>query len=197
LLISSISVISNSKKCVSMDVKFEGDLVYAVGFTIGELGASEYYRMQAEKAKDKKAIGGTVPRVDGKKALESYNAISNAIEKELVASIQPVGLGGLGVAMAKKCIAGRLGAKIDLKKVPGVGFGRTDSLLFSESQSRFLVTIAPENKEKFEAEMNGTRFAEIGIITGDKLEVTGLNEKHFSLSVSELEEAYKKTLRDY
>ncbi len=197
LLISSISVISNSKKCVSMDAKVEGDLVYAIGFTTGELGASEYYRMQAEKAKDKKAIGGRVPRVNGKKALASYNALSKAIEKGLVASAHPIGLGGLGIAIAKKCIAGCIGAKIDLKKVPAVGLNRTDSLLFSESQSRFLVTIAPENKAKFEAEMNGTRFAEIGIVTGDKLEVTGINGKNFFLSVSELEEAYKKTLRDY
>jgi len=45
--------------------------------------------------------------------------------------------------------------------------------------------------------MMGTRFAEIGFITGDKLEVSGINGKNFSLSVSELEEAYKKTLRDY
>ncbi len=197
LLISSISVIEDSRKCVSMDAKMEGDLVYAIGFTTGELGASEYYRMQAEKANDKKAIGGTVPRVDGKNALQSYNAISNAIEKGLIASIQPVGLGGLGIAIAKKCIAGWLGAKIDLKKVPEVGFDRTDSILFSESQSRFLVTIASENKAKFEEELKGTRFAEIGIITGNKLEVSGINGKHFSLSVSELEEAYKKTLRDY
>ena len=87
--------------------------------------------------------------------------------------------------MAKKCIAGFLGAKIDLSKVPGVGLGRTDSLLFSESQSRFLVTIAPENKEKFEAEMKGTRFAEIGIITGNKFEVAGINEKNFSFGVGD------------
>ncbi len=198
LLISSIAVISDSRKCVSMDAKIEGDLVYAVGFTTGELGASEYYRMQAKKANDKNATGGTVPTVDGKKALASYNALSKAIEKGLVASVQAVSLGGLGIAIAKKCIAGRIGAKIDLKKVLSVGINRNDSILFSESQSRLLVTVASENKSGFESAMNGIRFSKIGIVSGTKLEITGIAGKQkISLPVSELEEAYKKTLRDY
>ena len=70
--------------------------------------------------------------------------------------------------------------------------------MFSESQSRLLVTVAPENKSCFEAAVKGTRFAEIGIVSGNKLEVTGINGKQqISLPISELEEAYKKTLRDY
>ncbi len=198
LLSSSLAVINDSRKCVSMDAKIEGDLVYVLGLTKGELGASEYYRMQAEKLGDKQAIDGAVPTVNAETAAKLYNALSNAVEEELIASVQPVGLGGLGVAVAKKCIAGMLGARIDLAKVPALGIERNDSLLFSESQSRFVVTIAPRNKAAFEEAMNGCQFAPVGAITGKKLEVRGLQgETIIDAPLPELEEAYKKTLRDY
>jgi len=197
LLISSLGIVQDIKKCVSMDAKLEKDLIYVLGQTKSELGASEYYRMQAE-GKDKKAILGQVPKVDSKKAKQLYNALSAAIDKGLVASCQAVGLGGLAVAIAKKCIAGRLGAKIDLQKVPSQGIERNDSLLFSESQSRLVVTIAQENKKAFEQAMEGSDFAEVGVITGDKLLITGLNGKEVvSCTLADLEESYKKTLRDY
>ena len=153
--------------------------------------------MQAE-GRDKSAILGKVPKVDAENAKSLYTALSNAIEKGLVASCQPVGLGGLGIALAKKCIAGQLGASIDLSKAPMEHVDRNDSMLFSESQTRLVATIAPENKEAFEEAMKGTGFAEIGVIAGDKLEIKGLDGKEIvSCSLPDLEEAYKKTLRDY
>ncbi|MFA4856076.1 MAG: AIR synthase-related protein [archaeon] len=197
LLVSSLAVVDNVTNCVSMDAKAEGDLMYVLGSTMCELGASEYYRMKAGKS-GKSAILGQVPNVDAAKAFGLYNALSAAIENGLVASAQPVGLGGLGVAIAKKCIAGRLGAKIELAKVPCVGIDSDDSLLFSESQSRFVVTVAPENKIAFERAMEGNRFACVGTIGGGRIEVQGLKGNTVvSLSISEAEEAYKKTLRGY
>jgi len=197
LLISSLSVVNDVRKCVSMDPKIEHDLVYVLGTTKNELGASEYYRMQAE-GKDKRAILGDVPKVDAKKAKNLYAKVSEAIEKGLIASIQPVGLGGLGTAIAKKCIAGMLGMKIDLAKAPAVGVKRNDSMLFSESQSRFVVTLASENKAKFEEVMKGSSFANLGAVEGDKLTISGLKGKEIvACTLPNLEEAYKKTLRDY
>jgi len=197
LLISSLATIEDSSKCVSMDAKIEGDLVYVLGLTKGELGASEYYRMNAEKT-SKNEILGAVPQVDLAKALKLYKSFSNAIGNKLIASVQPVGLGGLSVAIAKTCIAGMLGAKIDLKKVPHVGLDRNDTMLFSESQSRFVVTIAPDNKGAFEKALEDSEFAEVGVISGNNLEMTGLKGNNVVRnSLADLEEAYKKTLRDY
>ena len=197
LLISSLSVVGDVRKCVSMDAKIENDLVYVLGITKNELGASEYYRMQAE-GKDKKAILGSVPKVDAEKAKKLYNSLSNAIENGLVASAQPVALGGLFVALAKKGIAGMLGLEIDLRKVPIEGLDRNDNVLFSETQSRFVVTIAPENKEAFEKSLEGSEFSEIGVVKGTSLKIMGINgENVVDLALPEMEEAYKKTLRDY
>ncbi|MDP6671304.1 MAG: AIR synthase-related protein, partial [archaeon] len=143
LLISSFGIVGDINKAVSMDVKFAGDLVYVLGTTKNELGASEYFA-------SKNFVGNSVPKVDAGKAIKLYKALAKAIDLELLSSVQPVGLGGLGVAIAKKCIAGGLGAKIDLSKVPVEAVERNDFLLFSESQSRFVVTVASENKEEFE-----------------------------------------------
>jgi len=88
--------------------------------------------------------------------------------------------------------------KLELAKVPTEEIERNDSLLFSESQSRFVATINPKNKEAFEAALKGNSFAEIGTVEGNALELTGLEGKlAVNCSLADLEEFYKKTLRDY
>ncbi len=197
LLISSLGIVQDAEKCVSMDAKLPKDLVYVLGETKKELGASEYHRMQAKPGEKNKVLGN-VPKVDAEKAKALYNALAGAIEKGLVASVQPVGLGGLGVSLAKTCIAGLLGAKIDLAKAPAKEIERNDHLLFSESQSRFIATVAPKNKNAFEEALKGCVFAQVGLVAGNKLDVKGLGGNQIVLCpVPELEEAYKKTLRGY
>jgi len=191
LLISSLGVMENAENAVSIDAKIPGDLVYVLGETKNELGASEYFA-------SKGAIGNSVPKVDAEKATRLYKALSNAIDAGLAASACPVGLGGLGVALAKKCIAGRLGAKIDLAKVPATGVEREDFLLFSESQSRLVVTVAREKKGAFEKALEGNSFALVGELQEGDLEILGLKgERVIDAAIPDLEESYKKTLRGY
>ncbi len=191
LLISSFGVVENVANSVSMDAKIAGDLVYVLGETKNELGSSEYFA-------SKGFVGNSVPEVDAAKAAKLYLALSNAIESGLVASAQSVGLGGLVIAIAKKCIAGGLGAKVDLKFVPSKGVERNDFLLFSESQSRLVVTVSKENAKAFEKAMEGNSFAKVGELTEGNLELTGLGgEKIIDASIAGLDESYKKTLRDY
>ena len=54
LLISTIWVMKDARKAVSIDPKFEGDLVYVLGFTHNELGGSEYFAMKGEQERGKK-----------------------------------------------------------------------------------------------------------------------------------------------
>ena len=69
--------------------------------------------------------------------------LSIAIDAGLVNSAHTPTKGGLGVALAKVAFAGELGMEIDLRKVPAEDCYRDDYLLFSESGSRFVVTVAP------------------------------------------------------
>ena len=103
----------------------------------------------------------------------------------------------MGVALAESAFAGGLGAEIELAKVPYEGAGRDDFVLFSESASRFVVAVHPENAMAFEKAMKGVVFAKIGVAGGDeKFVVKGLNGKVvLSAGIGELKQAWQKTLR--
>ncbi|MDO8646790.1 MAG: AIR synthase-related protein [Candidatus Diapherotrites archaeon] len=191
LLISSLGIMDNAEKSVSIDFKLEGDFIYALGLTKNELGGSEYYA-------SKGFVGKNVPSVNAEKSIGIYNSLSQAIDKELVASSIPVGFGGLGIALAKACIAGNCGAQIDLQKTPLEGISRNDALLFSESAGRIIVTVAPKDSAAFEQLMQGNAFSKIGVVLGNGLEIKGLNGKAVCKnSIKDLNEAYRKTLRDF
>ena len=183
LLISSIGVHEDVAKAVSMDAKCEGDLVYVVGGTSEELGGSEYFAYLGH-------VGNNVPRLDAAVAKARYAKLSAAIAQELVASAHPVSHGGLGVALAKVAVAGRLGMEL---KIPQTM--RPDHYLFSESQGRLVVTLVPVNKEKFEKLM-GTDAQLLGKVGGRNFTVTS-DKKLVDLPVEKLEEAYKSTFKGY
>ena len=105
--------------------------------------------------------------------------------------------GGLGVAMAEMAFAGGLGVSVYLKNVPRTGpIYRNDYVLFSESNSRFLVEVSPENEAQFMKVMKGVTMAQIGHVSQEQtLEVFGLNgEKVLSAPIAELKEAWQKPL---
>jgi phosphoribosylformylglycinamidine synthase II len=197
LLISSLAVIDDVRRCVSLDAKYPGDLIYLLGTTRDELGGSEYYAMKGEEAQGKPYIGSNVPQVNAKQATALYQSISRAGKEELLASCGSISRGGLGVALAKLAMAGELGMEVDLGNVPLKGVERDDQLLFSESQSRLLVTIAPKDKKRFEALMKGKQIAGIGqIIETRRVIFRGIKGKKIvDAEIDSLKEAYKKTLR--
>jgi phosphoribosylformylglycinamidine synthase subunit PurSL len=195
LLVSSLAVIDDVKKAVTMDPKTKGDLVYILGLTKDELGASEYYDYT-----EKGLTGSNVPEVNSKKALDLYRTFKKAIDEELLASSLSIVFGGLGVALAKKAISSQLGLEINLSSVPTNTELRDDYLLFSETQSRFIVTINPANKEAFEKLFTEADhdFAEIGqVIEGPSLIIKNGDKTIINSSIQDLDEAYKSTFKNY
>jgi len=190
VLYSVIGKIKDVRKAVTMDVKAPGDAVYVLGRTCDELGASEYYSAKG-------FIGNTCPKVNAERAKKLYRALSSAIEKGLVRSCHDCSDGGLGVALAESSFAGGLGMEVDLRKIPSYKVYRNDHLLFSESQSRFVVTVSREKSKKFEAVMKENVFSRVGMVRKDeRLLVTGLQGKVvIDASVAELKDAWQKTLR--
>jgi phosphoribosylformylglycinamidine synthase II len=191
LLISALAVMEDASKAVSMDAKKAGDLIYIVGTTYNELGGSHYYAVKG-------FIGNKVPRVNPQQGKKLMDTLSAAMDKGLVKACHDLSEGGIGGAAAEMAFAGGLGMTLELTKVPlGEPIARSDSLLFSESNTRFLVEVAPEDRERFEKAMSGVKFAAIGKVTkSDNLEVYGIKgERIFSLPLAELKEAWQKPLR--
>ena len=191
LLISAVSVISNVNRAISMDCKQEGDLIYIVGATWNELGGSHYYSIHGY-------IGNNVPKVNPGRGKQLMNALSTAVEDGLVKACHDCSEGGIAVAAAEMAFAGGLGMEICLREVPlGEPISRDDFVLFSESNTRFLVEVAPEHKTEFENMMTGVDFAAIGRVTNKQgLDVYGISGNRVLLaSLAELKEAWQKPLR--
>jgi phosphoribosylformylglycinamidine synthase len=189
LQFSAVSVINDINKCITMDSKIPGDLIYVLGTTRNELGASEYYEHLGY-------IGLNVPKVFPDQFMKIYMALGDAIDRGLVASAHGVYRGGLGIHLAMVAMGGDLGMKVDVGLVPAEGAGRGDVILFSESAGRIIASIAPENKNEFENLFSGLPFACVGTVTGNKnFVVDGPQGRNLvSVSVEELRNAWKKPL---
>ncbi|HSR35946.1 MAG TPA: AIR synthase-related protein, partial [Desulfurivibrionaceae bacterium] len=194
LLFSVIGKIEDVRQAVTMDVKRPGDIVYLLGKTLYELGGSEYFARLG-------AIGNSVPRVDTAKAYRRYQAYHQAVLAGTVASCHDLSDGGLAVAAAESAFAGGFGMQLDLGRVLWQSDDAEKSdlaLLFSESASRHLVTVHPEQRDAFEKIMSGNCFAALGTVTDvPELTITGLSGATVVKSgLAELKEAWQQTLRE-
>ena len=187
VLYSTIARMEDISKSVTLSAKRAGDLVYVVGDTKAELGGSQYSLLKG-------AIGNNVPKVDAEYAMSVFQAVSETTEKELCHSLHTPALGGLAAGFAKVAIGGQLGLDIDLNKIPADDLS-TAELLFSESNTRFIATIAKENAADFESHFAGLPCAQVGIVTLDD-EIVFRQGKHIEAAVSleKLSKSYKTTL---
>ncbi len=191
LQISADGKIEDVEKCVTMDVKKPGDIVYVLGMTYDELGGSEFYELHGE-------VGLKVPVVIAGRAKKLYNAFSKAVDERIVASSHGCYKGGLGVALAQSSFAGGYGMDVDLRKVPSRVKDDT-KVLYSESSGRFVVTVSPENEQRFRQLMRGNAYRAVGYVTDkDSLNVTGLNGNPIMQeNIYELKSAWKSTFSRY
>jgi len=191
LQFSTISVIKDVTRCVTMDVKMAGDLVYVLGSTSNELGGSEYYEHLGY-------IGRNVPEVRTAEFIPMYRNLQCAIENDVVASVHGIYRGGLAVHLAKVAMGGNLGLEVDLARVPLRDVERDDVLLFSESAGRFIVTVNPVHREAFEDLFKGVAYGFIGTVTAETdFVVRGIEQDVImTVSVADLKTAWNLTFGD-
>jgi len=195
LLISSFGVIDNVEHCQSIDFKAEGDLVYVLGITYDECAGSEYELYLQQR--DRTITASEVPAVDAVKNAALYREFENALKNNLIASSISVERGGLAVALAKSCVAGKLGASADLVKLAAKS-DRDDVLLFSESQGRFLVSVDPKKKEQFEKAFSGSALSCIGTVGSASIEIRSVHgTKAVSCTLETAAETYRATFRNF
>ncbi len=192
LLISALAVTDDINKTISMYAKQAGDLLYVVGETRDELGGSHYYDLFG-------FIGNNVPKVNPKKAKLTFDALSKASSSGLIKAMHDCSEGGLAVALAEMAFSGGLGMEIFLGEVPFASKSqkRNDVILFSESNSRFIVEVEKRNRKNFEKILKGIPFGLIGCISGKKeFKVYGLDAKPcIKADIGKLKQAWQKPLR--
>ncbi|MHC4220902.1 MAG: AIR synthase-related protein, partial [Planctomycetota bacterium] len=189
LLISAISLVDDIDKCVTMDVKESGNLLFIVGQTKNELGGSHYYKLMGQ-------LGVNAPTVDLQTAPETAKRIAEAIDKKLIASCHDCSEGGLAVALAEMAFAGGLGIEADLS-----GLAKSDDCqladaqLFSESCSRYIVEVTPDNFDALAKLMINLPFGQIGKVKEQKtLTIKDQNNNSvIDIEIDTLKQAWQKT----
>lgn len=158
LMFTICSVIEDIGRCVTIDAKFPGDLVYVLGETKNELGGSEYYQMMG-------STGLNVPQVNAEEVWPGYLALYKAIQEGQVSSCHAVSRGGLAVHLAMVAMAGELGMEINLTSIPRASGLTVSQTLYSESCGRFVITVPPGKKEMFVELFAGIKMAQMGIVS--------------------------------
>ncbi|MFD6207853.1 phosphoribosylformylglycinamidine synthase subunit PurL [Peribacillus sp. NPDC060253] len=178
-VVGMVGLVSDLQHITTQSFKNESDLIYVVGEAKVEFGGSELQKMLEGK------IFGRAPELDLAVEQKRQQQILSAIQTGLVASAHDLSEGGLAVALAESLFgANKLGAKVNIS-------GEAVSELFSETQSRFLLSINPDNQAAFEALVEDAVC--IGSVTEDnKLVVTADNDgKVLEATVEELQTAWK------
>lgn len=191
LLISAVSVMEDVWNAVSMDIKETGNLVYIIGLTRPELGGSHYYHIHGYK-------GNNVPKVDPVMGKNVMNALSQATKSRIVKSCHDCSEGGLAVAAAEMAFAGGYGMTLRLSAVATEGAIHLDgTLLFSESNSRFIVEVRPEHQKQFEKLVKDIPCGLLGKVTQEPvLQIYGLNNKLIvNENIYALKEAWQSPIR--
>ncbi|HET8842548.1 MAG TPA: phosphoribosylformylglycinamidine synthase subunit PurL [Ktedonobacteraceae bacterium] len=198
LLISAFGTIKDAAQTIDMALKEPGNMLYQVGNTSDELEGSHYAASLDRETFEKRFPYTCMPNVHFASARTTMKALGAAIRAGQVRACHDLSEGGLAVAAAEMALASLLGLEIDLLRVPhniSLQSELATSLLFSESASRFLVEVAPEQSAAFEQslrEQGVTHFAHIGTVTsGERLRISLGERSLIDLAVSALQTAWK------
>jgi phosphoribosylformylglycinamidine synthase II len=161
--IGMVGLIENGRRPVSLAFQDDGDLVVVVGTHRDDLGGSEYLAVWHAREQ------GIPPYLDLEAARKVNDAVLTLMDTGCVKSCHDTSEGGLAVALAECAIAGGIGAQVGLA-TQGL---RRDALLFGESQSRFVLTVAPANRDMLASVLGeaGVPFEVVGWVRGDRLQI--------------------------
>ncbi len=179
LLISALGQVKDVAKCVTMDFKEGGNDLYLIGNTFDELGGSQLFHVLG-------LSGGHVPKVQPALAKELFSAVHRAIERGCARACHDLSEGGLAVALSEMAFGGELGVQINLAKVCERDQLSPTQILFSESNSRFLIEVPPEKREQMEVifdnlpclcigSVNSTPFVSVNCGTDDLIHMPWVN----------------------
>jgi phosphoribosylformylglycinamidine synthase len=212
--IGMVGLIDKEEHITTQWFKNEGDTIVLVG-EIARTVAADLDRGGEKTSDDKEAevnalgysLGGSrylkvchslklgpPPRVDLAHEIKIQNAVRDLIREGLVNSAHDCSEGGLAVALAECCFNPEklFGAKIDLK----AGNAPATTVLFNESQSRVVISLAPENLQKIMSILQEREipFQQLGEVGGDQLSIRVSSER-FSWPIADLHDDWWNAIR--
>ncbi len=175
-------IVRDIRRCVTSDLKREGNTLALIGSTGPAMGASEYYRLV-------KGHSNRVPDVDIASLKAGMDVVLGGIERTAIVACHDVSDGGLAVALAEMCIGGDIGAEIDLSRMEAL---RSDARLFSEANSRWIVELR-KGKEKQLPKDRKAKSIRLGTVGGESLRISS-NKTLVDIEVQKLADSFNQTL---
>ncbi|MPZ76197.1 MAG: phosphoribosylformylglycinamidine synthase subunit PurL [Deltaproteobacteria bacterium] len=184
--VGMVGLLPKVERVVTPWFKVSGDIVVLLGRTREELGGSEYLKVVHNLVK------GTPPWIDLRLEQAVHNCCIEAIDKGILRSAHDISEGGLAMALAECCICGPdkpLGARIEMREMI-----RGDALLFSESQSRILVSLQEKDLSQLQEVVSkqGVSLQVVGSVGGSRLAIQPI----LQLPVDELRSIWSSGLAD-
>jgi phosphoribosylformylglycinamidine synthase len=182
--IGMVGLIESLDHITTAEFKEEGDLIYLLGIDNEELGGSEYLKVIYN------LVEGNSPILDLQKEKDLQTTLLSLIKKGLIRSAHDISEGGIITSLAESCIINYskpLGAEVLIPINTRIDFS-----LFSESQSRVIISISPKDKDAFEKEISKsfTPYKFIGKVGGELLIVN----QEISISTNRLKELYYQSI---
>lgn len=185
-VIGMAGLIEDVSKICTMDFKKERDVIIILGENKGEIGGSEYLKVCFGMVK------GQPPRIDLEKEKRLQELVLKLIDKGLINSSHDISEGGFAAALVESAIAGKKGAKISLQTSL-----REDIELFSESQSRALITVSPEKVDEvlkiaYEYQVPAQK---VGVVEGKDIVIDVNGKRIIDLPLEALEESWRGRIK--
>ena len=183
--IGGVGLIKNYKKMVTMDLKKVDNLVIVIGKTEGHLDQSIFARSILSEKK------GPPPEINLFNEKNNGETILKLIEERLIESAHDISLGGIIIALARMCIKGNKGVKLNKLKSLINKF----QYFFCEDQGRYIIEITKDNLKKVKEILNNNsvHYDELAIVVEKDIII----DEESILSVDELMLSNKKWLKEY
>ncbi len=180
-IIGMVGLIEDSQKICTMEFKNDGDVIVLIGENKEEIGGSEY--LQVIHGIEK----GVPPMIDLAMEKSVQNACRESIQSGILSSAHDCSDGGLAIALAESCIAGKKGINLEIK--PDI---RTDALLFGETQSRIVVSLPEKHLSLLQEITNKYKVPMLilGKVKGTRFRINDL----IDLEISQLEKVWRRTI---
>ena len=190
-IVAVVGLIEDQTKIMTQGFKKPGHCIGLIGFTMEELGGSEYLKVLFDKTE------GKPPVLDRKNEKQVQEFCLELIQKGLIQSAHDCSEGGLAIAVAESCFTApeeALGAKLELESTL-----RGDTLLFGESQSRIVISFPEELTEQIEnlALSYHVDFSLIGVTGGSQFTVSINGQEYIKQEIESIKNIWKTSLGRY
>ncbi|MEH2037412.1 phosphoribosylformylglycinamidine synthase subunit PurL [Nostoc sp.] len=195
-VVGMVGLIPDITKICGQGWQASGDVIYLLGLPLASkisLGASEYL------ATIHNTVAGKPPRVDFDLERRVQKVCREGIRNRWVRSAHDSAEGGVAIALAESCLAGNLGAEINLEIAP-TQLNRLDEVLFAEGGARILVSVASAQQEIWESYLQehlSQEWQKVGVVGNFE---TGLgvfttdNQTLIKVSIEDMNDRYSHAI---